>query len=245
MNNDIIVGSHQPHFFPWLGYLDKMAKSDIFIINDIAQLETKSPLTRNRIIDERGAVRYLNVPIKKTGHTQVSNNQILLSDWNSSKERILGILINSYRKAPFFNEIISNVRCIFENDYKYLFEIDMATIEMFRESFDINTPVIINSTLNVDSSDSKSEAICKKVKAVGGSIYLSGLGGKSYLEDEVFTESGIKVIYQDFSYPIYSQHNSSEFIPNLSALDLLFNCGVEQSRSIFWKNVKRSHELIL
>lgn len=245
MKKDIVVGSHQPHFFPWLGYLDKMAKSDMFIINDIAQLETKSPMTRNRIIDERGTVRYLNIPIKKSGHTQVSNNQILLSDWNSSKERILGILINSYRKAPFFSEIIAIVRQLIENEYQFLYEIDLATIEMFRECFDINTPIIINSSLVVDSCESKSEAICKKVKAVGGNIYLSGLGGKKYMEEEVFAESGIKVIYQDFSYPVYSQYNSTEFIPNLSALDLLFNCGVEQSRSIFWKNVKRTRELIL
>ncbi|MBQ3331694.1 MAG: WbqC family protein [Ruminococcus sp.] len=238
-----IVSSHQPHFFPWVGYLDKMAKSDLFIINDIAQLETKSPMTRNKIINEHGAVRYISIPVQKTGHTVLPNRKIKLSDWNASRETIFGILLNSYRKAPFFDEIIPLIRRIFEKEYEYLYQIDLAAIDMFRECLDITTPIVINSTLDVEKGETKSISICNKIKAVGGTVYLSGVGGKKYMDESVFTENGVRVVYQDYKSIVYHQHNTAEFVPNLSALDLLFNCGVGESKRLFWDNVKRGGEL--
>ena len=184
----IVVSSHQPHFFPWLGYLDKMAKSDLFIINDIAQLETKSPMTRNKIISEQGAVRYISVPIKKAGHTGLPNHKIRLSGWDMSREKVFGILTNSYRKSPFFDEIISRIERLFEKEYEYLYEIDLDSIDLFRECLGITTPIILNSSLDVEKGDSKSTAIRNKIKAVGGTVYLSGIGGKKYMEDDAFTE---------------------------------------------------------
>lgn len=240
-----VVGSHQPHFFPWLGYLDKMAKSDLFIINDIAQLETKSPMTRNKIISELGVVRYISVPINKSGHIGLPNNKIRLSSWDESREKVLGILKNSYRKAPFFDEMIPLIERLFQKDYAYLYEIDLASIELFRECLEITTPIILNSSLDAEYGDSKSTAICNKIKAVGGDVYLSGVGGKKYMEDRVFTENGIKVVYQDYKSIVYPQYNTDEFISNLSALDLLINCGVKESKRLFWESVKRSNEISL
>ncbi|MBN1129589.1 MAG: WbqC family protein, partial [Chitinispirillaceae bacterium] len=49
-----------------------------------------------------------------------------------------------------------------------------------------------------------------------------------YLDERLFTEAGIRVAYQDFSPPRYPQHwagGDKEFIPGLSVVDLLFNCG--------------------
>lgn len=241
--NNIVVSSHQPHFFPWLGYLDKMAKSDLFIINDIAQLETKSPMTRNKIISEQGVVRYICVPIKKTGHTGLPNNKIKLSEWDTSREKVSGILMNSYRKSPFFDEIMPLLERLFAKEYEYLYEIDLATIDLFRECLEITTPIILNSSLDVEKGDTKSTAISNKINAVGGTVYLSGIGGKKYMEDNIFTEKGIKVVYQDYKSLVYQQFNTAEFIPNLSALDLLFNCGVKESKRLFWENVKQSNDI--
>lgn len=63
--------------------------------------------------------------------------------------------------------------------------------------------------------------ICQKM---GADVYLSGFGGAKYQEEETFEKGGIKIQYTDFVHPIYPQL-WGEFIPNLSIIDLLFNCG--------------------
>ena len=77
--NRLIVASHQPHFFPWLGYLDKMAKADLFLINDLAKGEKKSPMTRNKILGRDGAEVYISVSIISQNIMAIQNRELQLS----------------------------------------------------------------------------------------------------------------------------------------------------------------------
>lgn len=241
--NEKVVASHQPHFFPWLGYLDKMAKADAFIINDIVQLETKSPMVRNKIVDSRGKERYINASIDKRGYVDKPNKDIQLSNWNEVRSYIKNVLVDAYRKAGFYYEVCPLVDEVLFTDFTTLFDLNMATIEMLRKCFDINTPLILNSSFNWRSGEDKSARLANKVAAIGGTVYLSGNGARKYMDFTPFAERNISVVYQKFSYPVYAQISSSEFVPNLSAIDMLFNCGIEKSRKLFWDNVRSTNEL--
>jgi hypothetical protein len=54
--------------------------------------------------------------------------------------------------------------------------------------------------------------------------YLSGAGGKNYLNTGIFPENNLQLIFQQFEHPAYRQLHG-EFISHLSILDLLFNEG--------------------
>ena len=56
------------------------------------------------------------------------------------------------------------------------------------------------------------------------SSYISGISGHDYLEEDLFTESKIKLIYENFIHPEYVQIHGN-FIENMSIIDLLFNMG--------------------
>jgi hypothetical protein len=60
---------------------------------------------------------------------------------------------------------------------------------------------------------------------VGASEYISPPGSKSYLEEsDAFVRRGIPLRYFEFSHPQYEQRFGG-FIPSMSVVDLLFNCG--------------------
>ena len=68
------------------------------------------------------------------------------------------------------------------------------------------------------------------MKAVHGDVYLSGVGGYNYLDVSLFEKEGIKVVFQNFKHPVYKQR-FPRFVPNMAAIDLLFNIG-EKSKAI-------------
>ena len=61
-------------------------------------------------------------------------------------------------------------------------------------------------------------------KRFGADTYLAGAGGRQYMQLEKYDATETKVIFQDYHHPFYEQL-FAEFSPQLSVLDLLFNCG--------------------
>ena len=61
-------------------------------------------------------------------------------------------------------------------------------------------------------------------KFIGADTYLSGSGGKNYVNENQFTEANINVQWHSYEHPTYNQCFSG-FEPNMSIIDLLFNEG--------------------
>jgi len=106
-----------------------------------------------------------------------------------------------------------------------------------RDLFGINTQLVYQSAIDYCRESKKNDLVLELCEAVHSEAYLSGTGAKKYMELDTFTKRNIAVEFQEFSCPQYQQAYSPEFIPNLSSLDLLFNCGIEKSREVFWNNI--------
>ena len=87
---------------------------------------------------------------------------------------------------------------------------------------DIQTQLVLGSSLGV--SGRKSELIIAQCKAVGGDTQLAGIGGKGYIDTKRFEQEGIKLCFQNFEQPYYSQLHGG-FACNLSVVDYLFCTG--------------------
>ena len=233
----MMVAIHQPHYFPWVGYLDKMAKADKFVLMDTVQLEKRSYMMRNRIVDMGGNIRYLTIITETQNHYNYQYKEIKAKNFKEWTDKQKGILISAYKKSPYFNEIWEAIYPIFIERHEYLCDITIHSIDILRNLFEIKTPLILQSDLDIDKNAKKGILILEICKSVGADIYYSGNGAKKYMDNEMFEQEGVHVLYQKFEHPVYKQIGDQQFVQGLSALDMLFNCGIKGARELFWNQV--------
>jgi len=239
-----IVSIHQPSYFPWFGLLDKIIKSDIFIILDNVQFNKRAFQHRTLYSNSSGKPSYLTLPVDAKNHqkNKILINQVLLK--NSYKEVLLKhkhILKQRYGKFYGFKKYEAIINNILEKDYKYLIEIVMETFFFTLKIYDVKTKIIFASELNVEGT--KSELMLNLTKAVGGNVYLSGQGAKAYMNDELFYQEGIKVIYQDFIHIEFDQKLKKDFQPGCMSIELPFL--YSNFKEIFFTHYKNINQLKL
>jgi hypothetical protein len=228
----VIVTVHQPHFMPWLGYLHRMAKADLFVILDHVQFERRNYQNRT-MIRVNGEPRWLTVPVvqrsqkERIDEKEIDNGLQGTPRWWSTCH--YQTLRHAYRDAPYMGEYAAELRRIFETSWGRLVELDDAVLGFLREAFGIRTKLVRSSELNVQGA--KSELILNLCREVGADELLVGLGGsRNYLDKAAFAQHGVGLVYQEFEHPVYLQCGPGPFSKGLSAIDLLLNCGPDSRR---------------
>lgn len=227
-----IISIHQPSYFPWLGLIDKINKSEKYIYMDEVQLSDSSFQNRNIFLTNDFKIKFLNVNIsKKFREKKISDLTISNPNWYIEHKNFL---TENYRKHDYFGEIITRLNVFFEKNK----QTDSLNTVLYNsmiwcfDILDIKTEVVRMSEMNYDRTKKASDLVKELVIASNYSTYLSGVGGKNYMNLSDFANSKIEVVFQEFKHPIYKQRNVAEFVQGLSVLDLLFNCGIDQSKEI-------------
>jgi hypothetical protein len=218
----MIVAIHQPNYIPGLGFFHKMASADVFVLLDNVQYSKNNYTNRNRIRsgDEWA---WLTIPVRLSGHfgQLISEVETAEDDWETKHwKRLLEV----YGQAPHFRQYQGQLEPVYARRRVNLAEINCELIEFARSALSIDTRIIRASELDVTGQSSDLLlAICKDLRAT---TYLSGQGGRKYLDVTKFESASIAVEFQEFLHPEYQQ-GREEFVPNLSVLDLLFHAGAE------------------
>lgn len=211
-----IVTIHQPYFMPWLGFFDKMALADCFVILDDVQFEKNSYLNRNKIKTPNGSI-WLTIPTK--GHLNQKINEVLIDESKNWREDHLKTIYFNYKKAKNFAKIYPKLEKIYQIKETNLAKFNLLTIKFLTNELKIKkTKFYLTSQMNLHEKGSK--LLLEITRKLKGEIYLSGPMGKDYLNEDLFRDSDIEVIYQVFKAPKYQQL-WGKFVPNLSALDYL------------------------
>ena len=225
-----LVAIHQPNFFPWLGYFDKLARADVFILLDDVQFPKKGGTWANRVrllVNEEAA--WVTVPVVRAYQGLREIREMRIDEQTPWRRKLLGTVQASYGRAPHADEAMPLLTELIENPTDELAEYNRASIEALAEGLGLETEMVLSSSL--EAGGSATERLVRLVQAVGGTGYLSGGGAEGYQEDERFAEAGIDLVYQDFEPPTYPQP-SPEPVPGLSVIDALLNCGFEGTRGL-------------
>jgi hypothetical protein len=224
----MIIFVHQPEYIPWLGFFDKLARCNVFVIYDDAQFVHGSYHNRNRIRTTRGW-RWLTVPIVHHHPQQIKDVHISGTQW---RQEHINILSHNYQKAPFFNDYFPQIKDALNFNHELLLGLNLHLIKVIAEILELKIKMIRSSEFPYHGQE-KNEKLISICKFLGADIYLSGSGGKAYVDEKAFKNSNIKLQWHKYNHPSYLQ-SIGGFQPNMSVLDLLFNAG-PQSREIILK----------
>jgi len=224
MKKTVVI--HQPDFLPYLGFFHRLLSADLYIVFDNVQFLRRGWHHRDKIKTINGE-KWLTIGIKKAPqNTKIHNIYLANNNW---KTKHLEMLKNSYRKAAYYQEIYPYLQELYSKEFEKIIDFNMASIQMLMKIFDIHINIELASKHNFSST--ANELLVDILKVVNATEYLSGVGAKDYFKQEPFDNANIKVIWQDFKHPVYPQLHG-EFIPYLSSIDMLFNCGIKESRKI-------------
>lgn len=227
----MVLSVHQPQYLPWLGFFDKLAKSESFVFLDNVQYKPREFQNRNKIKAKDSSL-WLTVPVVTKGHARQRISDARIDNSFPWMRQHLKSMQSWYARADHYHEYISYFEGLYSRRWDWLAELNEEIIRFIQRELCISTRIYYESQLNAAGARSQRIInICKELKA---DTYLSGSGGKDYLDEGLFRKEGIKLIYQDFRHPVYRQQfikTDSDFIPGLSIVDLLFNEG-RKSRAI-------------
>jgi hypothetical protein len=230
----MILSMHQASYFPWLGLLDKINKSDVHIIMDEVQLSDSAYQHRNLFLTADGQAKFLTIPFVKKGYLKRSFRQIEIvrSDWRADHLNFIG---NSYRKHPFAGEVMPHLESFFAVDYRLLAEAVLASMRLSFDLFGIKTRVLLQSEMEYDHGARRGDLVVSLTQAAGAHCYLSGSGARAYLDESAFP-GNVTVRYNDFTHPSYLQKGTAVFQPGLACVDALFNIGPGSARALLSGN---------
>lgn len=214
-----VISIRQPGYLPYLGFFKKIESVDTFVFLDDVQYSRGDWDNRNKIRTPNDSI-WLTVPILSKPVKLLNQVKIDYSkNWLYKHKSAIKF---NYENSPFFDLYWKNIESILDKSYEKLLELNISLIDYFLSVLQIKTETILSSTLDLNSAGSKKLLdICKLLDA---DTYLSGELGKNYLDKKIFQNANIKIIFEKFHHPVYNQNNSN-FLSNLSIIDLLFNEG--------------------
>ena len=223
----MILTGHQPNYLPYPGFFEKIARADRFLVVDNVQFVKRGTfgwMHRNRIrTSSPEGWDWLSVPVLTKGKfTQQIREAEVDSSTPWARKHWRAIEWN-YRRAPHFKAYADPFRELYERPWKSFCELTCAFIELMLRLLGVSKPMDRTSALGITGESTG--LVLAMCKATGADTYLSGMHGKDYLDVDEFQRQGVKLIFQEFQCPVYPQCWPGPFIPNLSMVDLLFNCG--------------------
>lgn len=218
----MIVSIHQPNVFPWLGFFDKMQKSDLFILLDTVPF-TKGGFQNRVQLKGPNGPQWLTVPVATSGRLGQATNDVRLDERSMWRKTHLGTFAALYgRREETQSSVWGAIERCYSSSVSSLTEFTIPGILAMKELLGIKTEVVLASELKVTGSSS--QLLCDLVAEVGGDMYLSGPSGRNYLDESLFERVGIQVSYHRYIPEEYPQR-FGPFVSGLSTLDYLLNGG--------------------
>lgn len=215
----MIVSIMQPYLFPYIGYWQLINAVDTFVIYDNIQFSKKGWFHRNNIL-LNGKKTLFSIPLKKDSDSFDVIERYISNDADKEINKIIRQIENSYKKAPYFTEVFPMIKEILQNDERNLFKYIYNSVIKICNYLEIDTKIIISSTINIDHTLKSQNKVIALNKELNATKYINPIGGTELYEYEEFQKENIELAFLNSNIPKYNQFGK-EFIPYLSIIDIM------------------------
>jgi len=226
----MIVTAHQPHYLPWIGYINRISLADVFVLMDNMIYTRYNYINRNRIASKSGILN-ISVPIKHNSKLQNKISQIEIS-YPAGRNWIykhLKSIEHNYSSALAFNTFFPLLEKILLQKHTYLYQLDLDLLIVILKYLDIKTKIVLASDKDI-CGDKSDDLFLSLLNKTNSNTILLGLGAStSYSDKDAITKESYSIAFQKYTHQIYTQ-NTKSFINGISIIDLLLN--VEQQKAI-------------
>ena len=214
----MILSATQPCYLPWMGLYNKLINCDVMVFLDDVQFEKGSYTNRTKIKTRKGE-KWLTIPLKTKGYKDKTIRQMEQVEDDHGYQHAMDIF-NNYRYAPYFRK--PNVVLNWDFMSVLMHNITTPCVDL-----GIRTPITSQSYIGIKGT--KQDLIINLCKHYNADAFLFGAKGRDYVDVEYFKSQGIEPMFQDFECIEYPQQWGGGFVPGLSVVDALFNCGPEKT----------------
>lgn len=224
----LTLGFMQPYFLPYPGYFELIARSDVWLVFDDAQMIRRGWVNRNRILHPTKSWQYVRVPVAKHAR-EAPIGEVRIADPNWA-ERLVAQLAH-YREAPYYGELIPLIQGVGASRHERLIDVNLALQRAICERLDLSFAPRLHSELGLDRSliQEPGDWAYEAAKALGAMRYINPAGGRELFDPARFSAAGIELSILESSTGPYDQ-GGRPFEPGLSILDLLMFLSPEEAR---------------
>jgi hypothetical protein len=218
----MIVTTHQPIFLPWPGFFYKAMQAGTMVLLDEVQFPLgRSWMTRNRLKSGHGEL-WLTVPVWKSGRGKQAICNVEICGETAWWRKHLSSLRQQYARAPYLGEHLPAIEGIYNLDHRRLLDLNVDIIRYLARALGTKTRFVLQSELGV--SGRGTDLLVNVCRALQADTYVTLSPVEKHLDLGRFDDGGVVVRFARFTPPVYPQL-WGPFRYNVSALDLLLNCG--------------------
>lgn len=187
------IGIMQPYLFPYIGYWQLINIVDTFVIYDNIQFSKKGWFHRNNILLD-GKKTLFSIPLKKDSDSLDVVDRFISDDADKEINKIIRQIEIAYKKAPYFKDVFPMIKEIFQNKEINLFKYIYNSVLEICNYLEIDTKIIISSTIDIDHSLKSQDKVIALNKVLNATKYINPIGGIELYDFEKFQNENIEQI---------------------------------------------------
>jgi len=211
----------QPYFFPYIGYFQLIAASDVFVLHDDVQYIKGGWVNRNRIL-LNGTSRMITFPVQKDAYDLPINARNYVDD-KQARKGIINLIKQAYAKAPCYRQVFPMLEEFLTYEDNNVARFNENLIRRIADYMGLACKIITSSGMEKDDSLAGEQRVLEICKRLGATDYTNPIGGTELYHREAFQQRGITLRFLEAENERYDQGGET-WVPFLSIIDvLMFN----------------------